>query len=199
MDQLNNTFNPFGVFEFSCYRADGSLRWKDTAKNAVVDDGLDDILDKYFRAGTNHAGAAVGLVTGPATLANADTHASHAGWTEFTSYAVNAQTDTRAIWSDTGNTAGTGVVDPGPAASQQLVNPSLLDFDISGAGTVAGSFLVMGVLGAPGSVGATEANLKGSTSATPLLWAHALFTGGDQVVGGGDILRVTYRVTAARP
>ena len=36
-----------------------------------------------------------------------------------------------------------------------------------------------------------------STDSTPVLWAHALFTTGDQTVTGGDVLRVTYLVSAA--
>jgi hypothetical protein len=41
----------------------------------------------------------------------------------------------------------------------------------------------------------TDADDKGS-NATPLLWATAAFSGGNQSVTSGDTLRVTYTINA---
>tara|TARA_R100001244_G_scaffold25113_2_gene25356 strand:+ start:20886 stop:21452 length:567 start_codon:yes stop_codon:yes gene_type:complete len=167
-----------GTFKVECYDAKGQLKWSDSAKNAVTDDGLDSTLNLYFRNGTTLAGWALGLITGPGpTLAAADTHAVHAGWTEFTTY---SETE-RNQWS------------PNATTTQQLVNPSLLDYNITGSATVSGVFIAGGTIGG----GGTDADTKGSVNGTPVLWAHALFSGGDQAVTSGDILRVTYTVSAA--
>jgi hypothetical protein len=57
--------------------------------NLVVNTGLQDMNNKYFKGSTYTAAFYLGLVTGPAsatTYAAADTLASHAGWVENTDY-----------------------------------------------------------------------------------------------------------------
>lgn len=173
-----SAFGIGGIFTVRCYDSDGNLKWEEDAKNAVVNDGLDSILDLYFRNGTTLAAWALGLINGPGpTLGVGDTHASHVGWTEFVSYSEIK----RPQWA------------PNAPTSQQLVNPSPLNYSINGVGTVSGVFIVGGSLGG----GTTDADTKSSTDNTPLLWAHALFTGGNQPVANGDTLRVTYTISAA--
>jgi hypothetical protein len=41
-----------GVFEADCYDQHGNLKWKDIAKNLVVNAGLDHILDVIFHGST---------------------------------------------------------------------------------------------------------------------------------------------------
>jgi hypothetical protein len=82
------------------------------------------------------------------------------------------------------------------AASQSVVNPALIDYDVSGVGTVYGVFIAGGNI-AGVTPAATDADDKGSVNATPLLWATAQFSAGPQAVTGGDILRVTYTINAA--
>lgn len=174
----DQTFRIGGFFTIECYDEEGNLKWKDTAKNGVTNDGLDGTLNTFFRNGTTLAGWALGLIDGPGVaLAATDTHDSHAGWSENTDY-VEA---TRPLWA------------PNATSTQSLVNPSLVDFNINNNGiTISGLFLVGGTIGG----GATDADTKGSIDAAPLLWATALLTGGDQTLNSGDVLRVNYTVDA---
>lgn len=193
----HNTFNIQGQFQISCYSPDGTLKWEKTAKNGVTNGGLDSILDVYFNVtntvgGTAAGGApawgfALGLIdnSGYTGIAAGDTHDSHTGWTEFTNYAISADTDIRPEWN------------PDAAASQSLTNSTLIDFDINGAGgTVVGLFLVGGSI-AGAAPGANDADNKGGSSATPDLWSTALFDGGSETVSNGDTLRVGYTISAS--
>lgn len=177
MRKSNQTFEVGGFFTVECYDREGNLKWKEIAKNGVVNIGLNDILNTYFRNGTTFSGWAVGLITGPGpTLAAADTHDSHAGWTEDTNYTEA----TRPLWA------------PAATVTQSLVNPSFIDFNINASVTISGLFIVGGTIGG----GLNDADTKGSVSATPVLWATALFTGGDQTLNNLDVLRVNYTLNA---
>jgi hypothetical protein len=192
MKPIKSHFGIGGLFNVACYDKDGNLKWETEAKNGVTNVGLDSTLDVYFNATDTIGGVAsagwewaLGLIdnAGFSALAAADTHAVHGGWSEFTSYTISADAAIRPAWSSNA------------ASSQSLVNPVLIDYDITGAGTVHGLFIAGGnVAGA--APGATDADNKGSTNATPLLWATAAFTAGNQAVTGGDILRVTYTINA---
>jgi hypothetical protein len=59
-----------------------------TAKNDVTNEGLNNILDVQFHAVTQVTTWYIGLIdaSGFSDLADSDTLASHAGWTEFTNY-----------------------------------------------------------------------------------------------------------------
>lgn len=196
MNPIDSSFGIGGIFNIQCFDKNNNLKWQTTAKNGVVDVGLNSLLDVYFN-GTDSVGGvtgaawgwALGLVdaTGFTAFAATDTHASHAGWSEFTSYTISGDATLRPQWS------------PGSASGQSLVNPTLIDYDITSAGTVHGLFIVGGRLfQASGgtSLLATDADNKGSTNSTPLLWATSAFTSGDQTVNNGDIVRVTYTISA---
>jgi len=188
MDKAINYLTIGGTFHVQCLDKDGNVKWEDHAKNAVTKAGLDDLLEQYFRGGANPTtldikeGWALGVLNG--VLSVNDTHASHPGWVEFTSYLVAGNADVRPQWA------------PSAPALQKLVSPTLVDFDISKGGTISGVFLAGGVIDglAPG---VDDADLKGSSSAVPLLWAHAPLNLGNAVVTSGDILRVTYCVSAS--
>jgi hypothetical protein len=193
MKPLNSTFGIGGHFNVTCYDKDGNLKWETTAKNGVTNVGLNNTLDVYFNAtdsvggvGTAGWGWALGLINNaPApTLAAGDTHDTHAGWVEFTAYTISADNDIRPAWTSNA------------AATQSVVNPALIDYDVTGAGTVYGVFIAGGNI-AGVTPAATDADDKGSVNATPLLWATAQFSAGPQAVTGGDILRVTYTINAA--
>jgi hypothetical protein len=74
-----------GIFEADCFDKNGNRKWSDVAKNLVVNEGLNHILNVQFHGTTQVGTWYVGLKkTGsPAT---ADTLASHAGWAEATGF-----------------------------------------------------------------------------------------------------------------
>lgn len=157
-----------GVFHFTCFDKDGNLKWSDSAKNLVVNTGLQDMNEKYFKGSSYTAAWYIGLVTGPNsgnTYAAADTLASHAGWTENTDYSGgNRATATFG----TATTADPSVIDN---------SGSVAVFNVTGTATVAGAFLT---------------NIQDNTDNVGLLFSVSAFTGGDRAVINGDTLNVTY-------
>lgn len=155
-----------GIFTVTCYDKDGNLKWEETAHNLVVNEGLEDMNDKYFTGSAYTATWFLGLVTGPGannTYVAANTLASHAGWTEYTDYSGNRQ----SITFDSITLA-----DPSVAS-----NTSAVQFTISGAGgTIAGAFLTDVATGTSG-----------------VLFSVSNFTSpGDRVVVSGDTLNISY-------
>ena len=162
-----------GTFYFKCFDKDGNLKWEDSAKNLVVNVGLQDMNTQYFKGVTYSAAWYIGLVQGPAsgnTYAAGDTLASHSGWTEDTNYSGgNRATATFG----TASTADPSVIDN---------SGSVAVFSITGTTTVAGAFL-------------TKTQSNSSTSG--LLFSVSNFTGGDRAVINGDTLNVTYEFSLA--
>jgi hypothetical protein len=162
-----------GTFHFQCFDKDGNLKWEDSAKNLVVNTGLQDMNTKYFKGSSYTAAWYIGLVEGPAsgnTYAAADTLASHAGWTEDTSYSGgNRATATFG----TATTADPSEIDN---------SGSVAVFNINGTTTVAGAFLT---------------NVQSNVDNVGLLFSVSNFTGGDRAVISGDTLNVTYEFSLA--
>ena len=82
---------PYGKYIIECFDKDGKLKWKDSFKNLITNEGRQHIIDTVFSAGTNVATWYLGLTDGTPTPALGDTLASHAGWTEETGYTGNRQ------------------------------------------------------------------------------------------------------------
>jgi len=162
-----------GTFHFQCFDKDGNLKWEDSAKNLVVNTGLQDMNTKYFKGVSYSAAWYIGLVQGPAsgnTYAAGNTLASHAGWTEDTNYSGgNRATATFG----TATTADPSVIDN---------SGSVAVFSITGTTTIAGAFLTT-----------TQSN----SSTSGLLFSVSNFTGGDRAVINGDTLNVTYQFSLA--
>lgn len=161
------------VYHFECFDSEGNLKWEDYAENTVVNEGLNDLLDKYFKGSGYTAAHYVGLTDGTPTPAAGDTMASHAGWAEVTTY-LNSP--------DVRPTLTLGTV-----ASQSVDNSaSKASFSMAGASpdaiTVGGAFI-------------TTNSTKGGTSGT--LYSVAAFSGGDKGLNNGDTLNVTATLTAA--
>jgi hypothetical protein len=158
-----------GVFTVTCVGADGQEKWSDTFHNLVVNEGLQDMNAKYFKAAGYDAGWFLGLVEGPGagnTYAAGDTLATHAGWTELaptTDYTGNRKT----VTFGTATTADPSVISnsASPSSFPMLVN-----------GTVV--------------AGALLASVSSGTSG--ILFSVGSFTGGDKTVDNGDTLNVTY-------
>jgi hypothetical protein len=162
-----------GTFHFQCFDKDGNLKWEDSAKNIVVNTGLQDMNTKYFKGSSYTAAWYIGLVDGPNsgnTYAAGDTLASHAGWTENTDYSGS---DRITATFGTATTADPSVIDN---------SGSVAVFAITGTATIAGAFL-------------TDVQSNASTSG--LLFSVSAFTGGDRAVISGDTLNVTYEFSLA--
>lgn len=132
---LAETFNPRGVFKIECRAADGSLRWVEEFSNLVVNDGKNDILNKYFLGSGYTAAWYIGLKNTGTPVAG-DTMASHGSWTENTTYS-NA---TRPAFSPASSTAQSSTNSATPAT-----------FSINGTTTIFGAFI-------------TSSNTKGGTT-----------------------------------
>lgn len=154
---LDEGFGLTGSYAVECYGADGQLKWSDSIKNLVVTAGRNDLLDQYFAGSSYTAAWYMGLVDGASTptYAATDTLASHAGWTEFTSYSGSNRIT--VSWS---------------AASAGSKSTTSTSFSISGSGTVAGALMTVtqakatttGVLYSAGNfTGGSRAVVSGDT------------------------------------
>lgn len=165
--EINNGVHGGGVFRVECFDKDGNLKWVDEAHNLVVNEGLKDMNDKYFSGSAYTASWFLGLITGPAastTFNASDTLATHAGWTENTSYTGNRKTVTFGA----ATTADPSVISNSASPAQ---------FSINGTATIAGAFLC--------SV---------STGTSGILFSESDFQSpGDRSVVNGDTLNVTYQ------
>ena len=156
-----------GVFHVQCLDKDGNLKWEDSSPNLVVNTGLQDMNNKYFKGSGYTATWYLGLILGPGsstTIAAGDTLALHGGWTEYTDYAGNRP----AITFGTPTTADPSVISNSAAPTS---------FSISGSGgTIAGAFVCNAATGTSGV----------------LFSASDFQSPGDRVVVSGDTLNVTY-------
>lgn len=158
-----------GVFKVECFGPDGEKKWEDTFHNLVVNEGLQDLNTKYFKASGYTAAWYLGLVTGPGsgtTYAAGDTLATHGGWTEDTNYTGNR----KAVTFGNATLADPSVID-------NSASPAV--FNINNTTTVAGAFLCTVASGTSG-----------------ILFSEGDFTGGDKIVANGDTLNVTYTFSA---
>jgi hypothetical protein len=158
-----------GVFKVTCLDASGNLKWEEVFHNLVVNEGLQDLNTKYFKASGYTAAWYLGLVTGPGsgtTYSANDTLAVHAGWTEDTNYTGNR----KAVTFGTASLADPSVIDNSASPSVFVMNNTT---------TVAGAFLATVASGTSG-----------------ILFSAGDFTGGDKIVASGDTLNVTYTFSA---
>lgn len=161
---------PIGFFTATCYRKDGSIRWKVPRFNGVTNLGFNLMLDSTFRSASISPISSwfMGLIgnTGFTTgLAAGDTMASHGGWTEDSTHYTAAN---RPAWT------------PGAAASKSISNGTPVSFAMNTDNTIIKGIFVC------------SDNTLGGTSGT--LWATGLF-GSDQTLFNGDTLKITYSVT----
>lgn len=166
-NDMIGSVNFHNVYEIECYDPAGELKWSEKIFNLVVNVGLDDVLDKYFKGSTYTSAHYVGLTDGTPTVAAGDTMASHAGWTEIVAY-TEATREALTL---------------GTVSSQSVDNSaSKASYSINGTATVGGVFV-------------TTDNTKSGTTGT--LYGGGAFTGGDKSVASGDTLNVTVTLTAS--
>lgn len=168
MNDMRLRINLEDVFFVECYDKDGNLKWKDTIENLVVDEGLTDSLDKYFKGSAYTAAHYCGLTGGTPTFAATDTMASHAGWTEVTAY--TDATRPQITWG----TAASGSIDNSASKVSITINAD--------GTTVGGAFIC------------TD-DTKGGTSG--ILYGGGAFSAGDKTLSNGDTLNITITATAS--
>ena len=150
-------------FDFTPY-----IKWYEDFTNLVVNEGLDDNLDKYFKGSAYTAAFYVGLTDGTPTVAAGDTMASHAGWVEVEDY----------------DEAARQTLTLGTVASQSVDNSaSKATFTINANSTTIGGAFV------------TTSSTKGGTTGT--LYGAGAFSAGDKTLDDDDTLDVTVTLTAA--
>jgi hypothetical protein len=155
-----------GVFTVTCLDKDGNEKWVDIAPNLVVNVGLQDMNTKFFTGSAYTAAWYVGLVNGTSastTFSGGDTLATHAGWTENTSYGGNRKAATFGAAT---------LADPSNINNAT----STASFTMNATATIAGAFLT-----------------NVATGSTGLLFSESDFQSpGDRSVVSGDVLLVTY-------
>ena len=156
------------IYHIECIGRDGKLKWEDEIRNLVVDEGLNDLLDKYLKGSAYTAAFYVGLTDDTPTVDASDTMASHSGWSEVTAY-DEAVRQTLTL---------------GSVSSQSVSNSaSKAAFTCStDSTTVGGAFIT------------TNSTKSGDTGT---LYGAGAFSGGDKSVDDGDTLNVTVTLTAA--
>jgi hypothetical protein len=169
-----------GKYFFKCFDKGGTLKWEDTIDNVVMTAGKNVALDAFLAGSAYTAtGPFMGLISSvgyTSTPVAADTMASHPTWFEVDASThfpiVAARITTNGGWS----AASAGV--------KSLATPISFTIITTG-GTLKGGFLVYGS-GAVATLGSTAGTLLSA----------GLFTGGDKVVGVGDVVQVSYSMTA---
>ncbi len=162
-----------GVYTMQCFDKDGNLKWEAECPNLVVNEGLQDMNNKYFLGSAYTATWYIGLYGSGASNSPAagDTMASHAGWTEVVPY---SQTTRPACTFGTPTTAN-------PSVATNSASPAV--YSINATSTVGGAFLV-------------SDNTKSGSTGT--LYSASDFTSpGDRSVVSGDTLNVTYTLSLA--
>jgi len=168
MEKVRMALNMGDVFVVECRDKNGNLKWVDTIKNLVVTEGLNDVLDKYFKGSSYTAAHYMGLTDGTPDFQPGDTMSSHSGWTEVTAY------DETARPSVTWGTVSGGSVDNSSNKATFTINAD--------STTIGGLFL-------------STNSTKGGTSGT--LYGGGAFTGGDKTLSNGDSLSAQVTATAS--
>jgi hypothetical protein len=137
-----------GRFVVEHRNRDDSLKALYEFPNGIVDVGLNHILDTQFNGGTPVTTWYIGLVdnSGFSAFADADTLASHAGWSESTTYTES----NRVTWASDA------------AATRAISNSTTADFSVNATGNLKGIFV-------------SSNNVK-ATGNTGTLWSTAAFS-----------------------
>ena len=136
--------------------------------NDIVDEGMNSLLDIFFRNQTQIPIWYMGLIDGAGSqsLNNTDKAGMHAGWVENTSFTGGPS---RKNW--------TTVL--AAAAARSISNSTTLDFAFTTTQTIHGIFVI---------------NHVTADTATETLWATAPFST-EVTVNNGDTLKITYTVS----
>lgn len=169
-----------GHYHVECHDKEGNLKWEESFPNLVNAIGKQLMLDTLLRTSGTYTtvGPFLGLIGASPTFLAADTMTSHAGWTEFTNYLVDASpVRGTAVF---GAASSTGL---SPANVSSSLATAITYTITSVGGTVAGCFLVTG-----SGAASTQSNTAGvlySAGAFAVAKATTL----------GDTVSVTYSTT----
>jgi len=160
---LQSELTFMGVYKVDCFDKNDNLKWSEIAKNTVVDEGINHILDVQFHAETQVTTWYIGL-KGAGTEAAGDTLASHGTWTEFTDYTGSRQAFVEAA-----------------AAAKSITNSaSPAVFNITGSGTVAGCMISSVLSGTSGKLfSATDFASSRTVANTDVINVTWTLTGAD--------------------
>jgi len=150
-----------GVWEFQCFDPNGKRKWLVPMFNLVTNEGLEEAMNNGLVAAATWY---VFLANTGVTPANADTMATHAGWTENVTYS-EATREVFVFGGITGTTTKS-VDNSGTPA----------EFSITGSVTLGGGGLVK------------DGTKGGSTGE---LYSVGAFTGGDKAAANLDTVQVT--------
>lgn len=193
-----NELKAKGHFRVEHWR-DGKLIGVHELDNAITNLARQHLLDQFF---ATPAGAAaitawyMGLIvypsSGSAVPASTDTYANITSgtpsgatnnWAEFISYSSPVGAGVRPSWTTTSSTVAANVVtvtnSSGSASQFTITTPP-----------TSGSLFGLFIAGGTGTI-----TTAGDNAATALLWSAAAFTTPVSVLSG-DVLKVTYQVTA---
>lgn len=113
-------------YQVVCRNRKGEIVWTEDIHNLTTNEGLDEILDKFWKGSGYTAAFYVGLTDDSPTIAAGDTMSSHAGWAEATGYSESVR-----------QTLTLGTV-----SSQSVSNSaSTADFSINATDTIGGAFI----------------------------------------------------------
>ena len=161
-----------GVYSLQCFDKDGKLKWEAECPNLVVNQGLQDMNNKYFLGSAYTATWYIGLYGSGSTNnpVAGDTAASHS----FTEVVPYSQATRPACTFATPTTAN-------PSVATNSASPAV--YTINATSTVGGAFLI------------SNSTKSGSTGT---LYSASDFTSpGDRSVVSGDTLNVTYTLSLA--
>lgn len=147
-----------GRFSVQCFDKDGNLKWEEDFPNGIVDEGIEYLLDAGFNGGSQVSTWYMGLVdnAGFSAFANADTMASHSGWSESTAYTES----NRPEWT------------AGAAATRAVTNGSTVDFSMNATATIRGIFITSDN---------TKSGTTGTLWSTAAFSSNASVTNGDSL------------------
>lgn len=169
-------------FLVECFDRDGNLKWKETIKNLVTDDGLDYILNVAFKGGAAYSNWYVGLKSAGSPLFT-DAHTalpSVGNWTEYETYTANSPTG------------------PGERPALTLSSPAAS----GGSGSINNSadkavFVIDSPANDVDGVFVVDSNVRGSASGANVLYGVGQFSGGAKTgLSIDDTLNVTVTLQA---
>jgi hypothetical protein len=155
-----------GRFKVEHYRS-GLLLAKHDAFNAVTDAGVNRIFNEYFRNGTPSAAFYIGVINN-ASFSGLSNSDTMASHSGWIEFTGYSQS-TRVAWS------------PDAASARSITNSTPAQFDITGSATLYGLFVV-------------DNNTKSGTTGN--LWSTAAFNSGTVAVTSGDVVKITYSLSA---